>query len=131
MRRGVSLLRNTLYRTEERLGSCSNVGCRVEGPTILRVLGRWIHAKKQASDIREGNVIETEDGRVLRVTKFSNSQGNARQLTIIHVEAKDVISHVKQSLRLKTRDMVNIVRLEEKLQQFLYEEGAFYCIFLT
>eukprot|EP00890_Picochlorum_soloecismus_P000156 jgi/Picsp_1/1140/NSC_04621-R1_translation elongation factor p len=124
MRRGVSLLRNILHRTEERLGLCSDVGCREEASTILRGLGRWIHTKKQASDIREGNVIETEDGRVLRVTKFNNSQGNARQLTIIHVEAKDVVSHAKQSLRLKTRDMVNIVRLEEKIQQFLYEEDG-------
>lgn len=117
-------MRNVLYRTEERLGIGSNVG-RDEASGILSGLGRWIHSKKQASDIREGNVIETDDGRVLRVTKFINSQGNARQLTIIHVEARDVISHAKQSLRLKTRDMVNIVRLEEKLQQFLYEEGEF------
>ena len=84
---------------------------------------RWAHQKKQANDIRTGQVISLQGGKQLvRVTKYSYTQGQGRQLGSVLVEAKDVSTHANVPLRFKTKDMVDVVRMEEKRYQYLYRE---------
>lgn len=47
-----------------------------------------------------------------------------RQLAVVQIEAKDVYSGSKLALKYKTKDMINIARLDEKPHQFLYEDGG-------
>lgn len=80
--------------------------------------------KKQANDLRIGNVVSLAGGKQLaRVTKFSHSQ-QGRQLAVVQLEARDVNSGSKLQLKYKTKDMVDIARLDERPHQFLYEEGG-------
>lgn len=80
--------------------------------------------KKQANDVRIGNVVSLAGGKQLaRVTKFSHSQ-QGRQLAVVQLEARDVNSGSKLQLKYKTKDMVDIARLDERPHQFLYEEGG-------
>lgn len=85
---------------------------------------RWIHAqKKQANDIRAGNVISLDNGkRLVRVTKCTHIQGAARQLGNVQIECKDLATNAKVPLKYKTKDILDIVRLEERVHQYLYEE---------
>ncbi|WPT14062.1 Elongation factor P [Picochlorum sp. SENEW3] len=84
---------------------------------------RWAHQKKQANDIRTGQVISLQGGKQLvRVTKYAYTQGQGRQLGSVLIEAKDVSTHVNVPLRFKTKDMVDVVRMEEKKYQYLYRE---------
>ena len=79
---------------------------------------------KQANDVRIGNVVSLAGGKQLaRVTKFSHSQ-QGRQLAVVQLEARDVNSGSKLQLKFKTKDMVEIARLDERPHQFLYEEGG-------
>ena len=80
--------------------------------------------KKQANDVRIGNVISLAEGKQLaRVTKFSHSQ-QGRQLAVVQLEARDVNSGTKLQLKYKTKDMLDIARLDDKPHQFLYEENG-------
>lgn len=85
---------------------------------------RSIHAqKKQANDVRIGNVISLDNGeRLVRVTKCSHVQGAARQLGNVQIESKDLATNAKVPLKYKTKDVVDVVRLEERMHQYLYEE---------
>lgn len=85
---------------------------------------RWVHAqKKQANDVRTGNVISLDNGkRLVRVTKCTHIQGAARQLGNVQIECKDLATNAKVPLKYKTKDILDIVRLEERVHQYLYEE---------
>ena len=85
---------------------------------------RWVHAqKKQANDVRAGNVISLDDGRrLVRVIKCTHIQGAARQLGNVQIESKDLVTNAKVPLKYKTKDIVDVVRLEERVHQYLYEE---------
>lgn len=62
---------------------------------------------------------------MVRVIKYTYTQGAGRQLGHVQIEGKDIMgSGAKLPLRFKTKDMVNVVRLEEKRHQFLYEEST-------
>ena len=85
----------------------------------------WMHdvKKKQANDVRVGNVISLSEGkRLVRVTKCMHIQGAARQLGNVQMECKDLATNAKVPLKYKTKDMVDTVRLEERMHQYLYEE---------
>ena len=77
--------------------------------------------KKQANDVRIGNVIALAGGKLARVTKFSHSQ-QGRQLAVVQLEAKDLASNAKLALKYKTKDLIDIARLDDKPHQFLYRE---------
>jgi elongation factor P len=79
--------------------------------------------KKQANDVRVGNVISLNEGkRLVRVMQCSHIQGAARQLGNVQMMCKDLVTNAKVPLKYKTKDMVDIVRLEERVHQYLYEE---------
>lgn len=59
----------------------------------------------------------------MQVLKHAHSQGNARQLGNVQFELRDVLNKSKHPLRLRPSDMVNVVRLDEKKYEFLYQEG--------
>ena len=58
----------------------------------------------------------------MQVLKYAHSQ-TGRQLGNIQLQLRDVITRAKHPLRLRPSDMVDVVRLEERTFQFLYQEG--------
>lgn len=97
---------------------------RIDPSSFVSDVIRCFHAqKKQANDVRVGNVISLENGkRLVRVTKCTHIQGAARQLGNVQIESKDLNTNAKVPLKYKTKDTLDIVRLEEKPHQYLYEE---------
>lgn len=59
----------------------------------------------------------------MQVLKFQHSQGAARQLGNVNLELRDVLTSSKHPLRIRTSDVVEVVRLDEKKFQYLYAEG--------
>jgi len=114
---------------------------------ILQAMG--VHTKKQANDVRSkfslyhrpsrlrslliyliislpiqiriGNILDI-DGRLLQVLKQAHAQGTGRQLGNVQLELRDILNKSKHPLRLRPSDMVDVVRLDEKKYQFLYQE---------
>ena len=83
---------------------------------------RRLGAVVEANDVRPGNIIEV-NGRLMQVVKQNHSQGNARQIGNVQFELRDVLNKSKHPLRLRPSDMVDVVRLDERNFQFLYQEG--------
>ncbi|KAL4536780.1 hypothetical protein Ndes2437B_g06184 [Nannochloris sp. 'desiccata'] len=86
---------------------------------MLQAMG--VHTKKQANDIRIGNILDI-DGRLMQVLKQAHAQGTGRQLGNVQLELRDILNKSKHPLRLRPSDMVDVVRLDEKKYQFLYQE---------
>ena len=76
-----------------------------------------------ASDLRVGNVIE-KDGHLLRLTKVSYTQGQARQSGNVQVELKNIRNGSKQSQRLSPSDKLEKAVLDETPHSFLYQTGS-------
>lgn len=92
--------------------------------TLFGIFARWMHQKKQANDVRMGNVVATAEGKLLRVTKCTYTQGAGRGQGTVQLEGKCIMTHTKHPLRYKTKDVVDVVRLEAKQYQFLYREST-------
>jgi translation elongation factor P len=87
-----------------------------------------INIKKQANEVRSGNIIEIE-GRLMQVIKMSHTQGVGRQLGNVQLELRDMMSRAKRPLRVRPSDTVDVVRLDERSFQYLYREGnLLYCM---
>jgi elongation factor P len=71
--------------------------------------------------IRIGNILDV-DGRLMQVLKQAHAQGTGRQLGNVQLELRDILTKSKHPLRLRPSDMVDVVRLDEKKFQFLYQE---------
>lgn len=71
--------------------------------------------------IRIGNILDI-DGRLMQVLKQAHAQGTGRQLGNVQLELRDILNKSKHPLRLRPSDMVDVVRLDEKKYQFLYQE---------
>lgn len=81
-----------------------------------------INFKKQANEVRSGNIIEIE-GRLMQVIKQAHTQGVGRQLGNVQLELRDMLNQSKKPLRLRPSDIVDVVRLDERTFQYLYREG--------
>ncbi len=77
--------------------------------------------KISANDIRPGNVLEHNDSLwvAIKVDKVKPGKGGA----FAQVELRNVRNQSKLNERFRSADKVEKVRLEQKDQQFLYEEG--------
>lgn len=78
--------------------------------------------KKQASELRSGNVIEL-NGRLLQVLSF-DKKAMGRQLGNVQLELRDIVTKAKHPLKLRPYDAVEVARLEGRKFQFLYAEGS-------
>jgi elongation factor P len=58
----------------------------------------------------------------MQVLKQSHAQGTGRQLGNVQLELRDILTKSKHPLKLRPSDMVDVVRLDEKKFQFLYQE---------
>ena len=87
-------------------------------PSLVRWMGTV-----SASDLRVGNVIE-KDGQLLRLTKVSYTQGQARQSGNVQVELKNIRTGSKQSQRLSPSDKLEKAVLDEEPHSFLYQTGS-------
>jgi elongation factor P len=58
----------------------------------------------------------------MQVLKQTHAQGAARQLGNVQLELRDISNKSKHPLKLRPSDMVDVVRLDEKTYQFLYQE---------
>ena len=83
--------------------------------------GKKFMVKISANDIRPGNVLEHNDSLwvAIKVDKVKPGKGGA----FAQVELRNVRNQSKLNERFRSADKVEKVRLEQKDQQFLYEEG--------
>ena len=101
--------------------SCATSGSWTPNPWTPRSLVRWM-ATVQANELRVGQVIE-RDGSLLRLTKVSYTQGQARAAGNVQVEWRNVRTGQKQSLRLSPSDKLDRANLDEELHVFLFQAG--------
>ncbi|PSC68390.1 Elongation factor P [Micractinium conductrix] len=78
--------------------------------------------KKQANELRIGNVIE-HNGKLLQVVSMQN-RAMGRQLGNVNFELRDIITKSKHPAKFRPSDMVEYVRLEGRPYQCLYTEGT-------
>ncbi|KAL4429613.1 hypothetical protein ABPG77_008662 [Micractinium sp. CCAP 211/92] len=89
----------------------------------LQQLGQqWRGVKKQANELRVGNVIEHQ-GKLLQVVSLQN-RAMGRQLGNVNFELRDIVTKSKHPAKFRPYDMVEHVRLEGRKYQCLYTEGS-------
>jgi elongation factor P len=58
----------------------------------------------------------------MQVLKQAHAHGTGRQLGNVQLELRDILTKSKHPLKLRPSDMVDVVRLDDKKYQFLYQE---------
>mmetsp|Transcript_36270 Transcript_36270/g.43801 ORF Transcript_36270/g.43801 Transcript_36270/m.43801 type:complete len:279 (-) Transcript_36270:46-882(-) len=79
-------------------------------------------AKKQANELRRGNIIE-KNSKYLQVVKATHTQGIGRASGIVQVEVRDARTGLKGQERLRPEDKVEIIIPDSVTYQYLYSEG--------
>ncbi|GAB4822133.1 hypothetical protein N2152v2_009179 [Parachlorella kessleri] len=116
-------LRSFVYKESLELLHPSHASCLpsfCEAAVCLQLRG----VKKQANEVRSGNVLEV-NGRLMQVVKHQHTQGAGRQLGNVQFELRDLVTKNKHLHRQRPYDMVELVRLEDRKYQCLYKEGSF------
>lgn len=78
-----------------------------------------------ASDVRKGNVLETEDGKLYTVLK-SETYRPGKGTPTTTVDMRRISDGVKTQETYKTNDQVELAFVEEVKHQFLYKDGELY-----
>ncbi|KAI7840227.1 hypothetical protein COHA_006009 [Chlorella ohadii] len=91
-------------------------------PSLPQALQQLRGLKKQANELRVGNVIE-HNGKLLQVVSLQN-RAMGRQLGNVNFELRDIITKAKHPAKFRPYDMVEYVRLEGRKFQCLYTEGS-------
>ncbi|PRW59876.1 Elongation factor P [Chlorella sorokiniana] len=91
-------------------------------PSLSQALQQLRGIKKQANELRVGNVIE-HNGKLLQVVSLQN-RAMGRQLGNVNFELRDIITKAKHPAKFRPYDMVEYVRLEGRKFQCLYTEGS-------
>lgn len=78
--------------------------------------------RKQANEVRVGNILEAE-GRLLQVVKATHTQGHGRQLGNVQLELRDLLSKSRSIERKRPYDTVDVAFVEPRGMQYLYAEG--------
>ena len=92
-------------------------------PTSINLLTRFCQMPKiNGNEIRPGNVLEHNDGlwSAVKVDHVKPGKGGA----FAQVELRNLRNGSKLNERFRSADKVERVRLEQKDQQFLYEDGG-------
>lgn len=92
------------------------------GQALQQLGQQWRGVKKQANELRVGNVIEHQ-GKLLQVVSLQN-RAMGRQLGNVNFELRDVVTKAKHPAKFRPYDMVEHVRLEGRKYQCLYTEGS-------
>ncbi|KAL4458372.1 hypothetical protein ABPG75_013237 [Micractinium tetrahymenae] len=92
------------------------------GQALQQLGQQWRGVKKQANELRVGNVIEHQ-GKLLQVVSLQN-RAMGRQLGNVNFELRDIVTKAKHPAKFRPYDMVEHVRLEGRKFQCLYTEGS-------
>lgn len=112
-------LRTLLSGATQPLGEAVVYGQAL--PSLSQTLQQLRGLKKQANELRVGNVIE-HNGKLLQVVSLQN-RAMGRQLGNVNFELRDIITKAKHPAKFRPYDMVEYVRLEGRKFQCLYTEG--------
>lgn len=94
-------LHAALDSTARLLSDCRSVHTGAATSAVHAGRLWWRGVKTQANAVRVGNVLESEDGRLMAVTKAEYTQGHGRQLGNVQLELQDVKSRAKTTARYR------------------------------
>jgi hypothetical protein len=95
------------------LGSCAWLGVPCRG------IDGWRGVTTAANELRVGAIVQ-RDGNLLKVTKHSYTQGQARSSGNVQVEYRDLRTGGKVQERLSPSDKVERASLESEEYDYLY-----------
>lgn len=98
-----------------------NTGARLEGIPVAKVI---------ASDVRKGNVLELEDGKLYAVLSYETFRpGKGTPTTTIVM--RRIVDGVKTTQTYKTTDSLEKAFVEEVKHTYLYEDGDAGFVFMN
>ena len=83
----------------------------------------WRGVTTAANELRVGAIVQ-KDGNLLKVTKHSYTQGQARSSGNVQVEYRDLRTGGKVQERLSPSDKVERASLESEEYDYLYDDGT-------